>query len=197
SELRRHLHNGGAPRLTMGPRPTVVALIVLLMSSTLAGCIGLVPAREFLETRRDSVETVTVYDRVAFAHTFTNLVETYSNSSSFYVDESVTQIDVYFKASFVASDSVGCLDAGGTLRYVQATLTDSEGGVLWSTDVCEDANPPEESYFAQPEFAGGEWILTVEAQGGGERFLNQFKDNFNIVVTIHRNCMKYPLEDSC
>ena len=56
----------------MGPRPTVVALIVLLMSSTLAGCIGLVPAREFLETRRDSVETVTVYDRVAFAHTFTN-----------------------------------------------------------------------------------------------------------------------------
>ena len=28
-------------------------------------------------------------------------------------------------------------------------------------------------------------------------FLNQFKDNFNVVVTIHRNCMKYPLEDSC
>ena len=135
---------------TMGPRPTVVALIVLLMSSTLVGCIGLVPAREFLETRRDSVETVTVYDRVAFSHTFTNLVETYSNSSSFYVDDSVTQIDVYFKASFVASDSVGCLDAGGTLRYVQATLTDPEGGVLWSTDVCSDSNPPEESYFATP-----------------------------------------------
>ena len=181
----------------MGPRPTVVALIVLLMSSTLAGCIGLVPAREFLETRRDSVETVTVYDRVAFAHTFTNAVETYSNSSSFYVDESVTQIDVYFKASFVASDTIGCADAGGALRYVQVTLTAADGGVAWSTEVCEDANPPEESLFAQPEFTRGEWVPTVDAQGTGERFLNQFKDNFNVVVTIHRNCMKYPLEDSC
>ncbi|MGB1846245.1 MAG: hypothetical protein ACPHQR_07550, partial [Candidatus Poseidoniaceae archaeon] len=62
---------------------------------------------------------------------------------------------------------------------------------------CSDSNPPEESYFATPEFARGEWVLTVEAQGGGERFLNQFKDNFNVVVTIHRNCLKYPLEDSC
>ena len=52
----------------MGPRPTVVALIVLLLSSTFAGCIGLVPAREYLESRRDPVEIQTIYDRVAFAH---------------------------------------------------------------------------------------------------------------------------------
>ena len=58
----------------MGPRPTVVALIVLLLSSTFAGCIGLVPAREYLESRRDPVEIQTIYDRVAFAHTFTNAV---------------------------------------------------------------------------------------------------------------------------
>jgi hypothetical protein len=181
----------------MGLRPTVVALTVLLLSSTLAGCIGLVPAREYLESRRDPVEIQTIYDRVAFAHTFTNAVETYSNSSSFYVDESVIQIDIYFKASFVGSDQIGCLDAGGALRYVQVTLTDADGGVPWSTEVCQDANPPEESLLAQPEFTGGEWTLTVDAQGTGERFLNHFKDNFNVVVTIHRNCMKYPLEDSC
>ena len=139
----------------MGPRPTVVALIVLLLSSTFAGCIGLVPAREYLESRRDPVEIQTIYDRVAFAHTFTNAVETYSNASSFYVDESVIQIDIYFKASFVGSDQIGCLDAGGALRYVRVTLTDADGGVPWSTEVCQDANPPEESLLAQPEFTVG------------------------------------------
>ena len=54
----------------MRSRPTVMALVVLLLSSTLGGCIGLVPAREFLEAQRDPVEIVTVYDRVAFSKTF-------------------------------------------------------------------------------------------------------------------------------
>ena len=182
----------------MRSRPTVMALVVLLLSSTLGGCIGLVPAREFLESQQDPVEMVTVYDHVAFSKTFSEPIpQRYENSSSFYVDESVIQIDVYFKASFVGSDQIGCLDAGGALRNVQVTLTDADAGVAWSTEVCQDANPPEESLLPQPVFPRGEWTLTVDATGWGEGFTNQFKDSFNVVVTIHRNCIEYPLEDLC
>jgi hypothetical protein len=180
----------------MGARPVVVALVLLLLSSTLSGCLALVPAREFLEWQRDDVQLVTVYHREDLSHTFTELAEAYTNQTSFYVDDSVSQIDVYFKASFSFSDEVGCADAGVT-RFVRATLLMPDNTAAWETEVCENANPPEEHLLPQPEFQRGEWVLSVEARGVGEEFLNQFKDNFNVVVTVHRECVQYPLDDAC
>ena len=181
----------------MAPRPFVVATVVLLLSTTLSGCLSLVPAREFLEWQRDDVRLVTVYDREDISHTFKQIEATpYENETGFYVDDTVSQIDVYFKASFSFSDEVGCLDTGLT-RYVRATLLMPDDNVAWSTDVCENANPPEEHLLPQPEFVRGEWRLTVVARGAGEEFLNQFQDSFSVVVTVHRECVQYPLEDTC
>ena len=48
--------------------PTFFMLAIMLMSS--AGCIGLVPAREFVESMMDEPEPSVIQDKIALSHDF-------------------------------------------------------------------------------------------------------------------------------
>ena len=173
----------------------MLVVLAILMTSTV-GCLGLIPAREAVEGFREPAEWAFDYDKIYVSHIYTTLeIQPYTNKSTFVVDDSVTEISVYFKAAFTFSDIFPQFE--NNTRYVRATLTDSEGVIQWHVDVSSDSAPVEETLEPTPEFAKGEWVLDVEARGIGEETLGLIHDNFNIQLTITKTCVEYPLEADC
>ncbi len=192
-------------RLVVGfmrqPRLAAVLLLVVLMSST-SGCMGLIAARESVESLREPAYDSLNNKKVTISHEFTSLADyanEYVNRSTFVVNEQTTEINVYFKVSFELSESpiVGDLLIDNESHYVHATLTDSNGNVQWEQDVSEDASPLEERLQPNPSFPLGEWVLEVRARGGGESTLNTVHDNFLVIVTVTNICVQYPLVEDC
>ena len=174
--------------------PMLVVLVMLLTST--AGCLGLIPAREAIEGFREPAEESLTYEKIDVAHTYTTLeIQPYTNRSTFVVDDSVTDISIYFKAAFTFSDVFPPIE--NNTRYVRATLTDSEGTIHWQRDDSTTVNPVEETIEPNPEFTKGEWVLDVEARGIGEETFGLVHDNFNIQLTITKKCIEYPLELDC
>lgn len=179
---------------------TVVVLAFLLAS--MSGCMGLIVARETVESLRDPAYDSLSTKKVTISHEFTSLSDyanEYVNRSTFSVTEQTTEIDVYFKVTFELSESplVGNLLIANESHYVRATLTDSNGIVQWQQDVSEDSSPLEEQIQPNPSFALGEWVLDVRARGGGESTLNTVHDNFLVIVTVTNTCVQYPLVEDC
>ena len=50
--------------------------------------------------------------------------------------------------------------------------------------------------FQQP-LAEGTWTLDVESRGYGEELGNVWKDSFQVLIKIERQCWKYPNEVGC
>ena len=174
--------------------PMLVVLTMLLTSTV--GCLGLIPAREAIEGFRDPAEDNLTYHKIDVSHTYTSLeLEPYTNKSVFIVDDSVTEISIYFKAAFTFSELFPQFE--NNTRYVRATLTDSEGVIHWSADVSSDSAPIEEKLEPNPAFTKGDWVLDVEARGIGEETLGLIHDNFNIQLTVTQRCVQYPMEKSC
>ena len=173
-------------------------LILTILTTSLSGCLGLLQAREALEGLRDDVYQVPYPDKIDMTHTFTDIsVQPYTNQTTFTVDDSVQKIDIYFKVSFAdGGTDISCVD-GGLTRYVQAQVTTPSGGILWSQDVCEDVPPTVDTFEPDPMFETGDWQLAVESRGWGESTFGALQDNFIIVITVHRICQQFPLEDPC
>ena len=145
----------------------MLVVLTMLLTSTV-GCLGLIPAREAIEGFREPAEDDLTYLKIDVSHTYTSLeIQPYTNKSVFIVDDSVTEISIYFKASFTFSD----FQIENNTRYVRATLTDSEGEIQWSVDVSSDSAPVEEKLEPNPVFTKGDWVLDVEARGIGEETL--------------------------
>ena len=177
----------------------MLVVLTMLLTSTV-GCLGLIPAREAIEGFREPADDDLTYQKIDVSHTF--LIpwpqpEPYTNKSVFIVDDSVTDISIYFKASFVLDDILPFSQFENFTRYVRATLTDSEGVIQWSVDVSSDSEPIEEKLEPNPAFTKGDWVLDVEARGIGEETLGLVHDNFNIQLTITQRCVQYPMEESC
>ena len=173
----------------------MLVVLTMLLTSTV-GCLGLIPAREAVEGFRDAAEDDLTYLKIDVSHTYTSVeIQPYTNKSVFIVDNSVTEISIYFKASFTFSDIFPQFE--NNTRYVRATLTDSEGVIQWSVDVSSDSEPIEEKLEPNPAFTKGDWVLDVEARGIGEETLGLVHDNFNIQLTITQRCVQYPMENSC
>ena len=82
----------------------MLVVLAILMTSTV-GCLGLIPAREAVEGFRKPAEWAFDYDKIYVSHIYTTLeIQPYTNKSTFVVDDSVTEISVYFKAAFTFSD---------------------------------------------------------------------------------------------
>ena len=174
-------------------------LLAVLMAST-SGCMGLIAARESVESLRDPAFESLNNQKITITHEFTSLTDyanEYTNRSTFGVSDQTTEIGVYFKVSFELSRNLPSTFWDNESRYVRATLTDSEGMVQWEQDVSEDASPLEEALQPNPSFAEGEWELDIEARGGGESTLGSVRDNFVIIITITSSCTQYPLVDAC
>ena len=60
----------------------------------------------------------------------------------------------------------------------------------------EDVPPTVDTFEPDPIFeteTGNE----VESRGWGESTFGALQDNFIIVITVHRICQQFPLEDPC
>lgn len=174
-------------------------LMAVLMAST-SGCMGLIAARESVESLRPEAYESFNNKKVTITHQFTTVADyadEYTNRSVFLVNDKTTEINVYFKATFELSRNLPSSFWDNESRYVRATLTDSEGMVQWEQDVSEDANPLEETLQPIPSFAQGEWELDVKARGGGDNTVISVNDNFVIIVTITNTCTQYPLVEDC
>ncbi|RJU90741.1 MAG: hypothetical protein DWC07_03005 [Candidatus Poseidoniales archaeon] len=180
------------PRFSLG-----TALVLLVLLSSTSGCMGLIAAREGVESLREPAFESLTNEKIEVSHQFTSpaeLLSEFTNRSTFVVDEQTKEVRIYFRVSFTGSDFF----SDNTTRYVRATLTDADGRIQWEQDVSEDAQPLEQRLEPNPEFSYGEWELEVRARGLGEDTLGTpFKDNFDIIVTITHGCMQYPLVDEC
>jgi len=183
------------------PKLAATLLLMVLMTST-SGCMGLIAARESVESLRDPAYDSLNNKKLTIAHEFTTLTNysmEYVNRSTFIVTEQTTEIDIYFKATFELSESPLFPDLffDNETHYVRATLTDSEGDIQWEQDVSEDASPLEERLQPIPSFALGEWELEVRARGGGQNTVDSLRDQFLLIVTVTNTCVQYPLVDDC
>jgi hypothetical protein len=76
----------------------MLVVLTMLLTSTV-GCLGLIPAREAIEGFRDPAEDDLTYHKIDVSHTYTSVeIQPYTNKSVFIVDNSVTEISIYFKA---------------------------------------------------------------------------------------------------
>ena len=186
--------------LTMRPKPALSAFIMLaIMMASSMGCVGLVPAREFMEDLRPSPEIMDIVDKLNASHTFTtDLTDiqgstSYSATQQFPVDENVQEISAYISASMPLELILPGVPTD--VRYVRATLTDADGNQVWFEEVTETERKMVAT-FQQP-LALGDWTLSVESRGYGEEVANNYKDSFQVLIKIERECWVYPNEAGC
>tara|TARA_B100000700_G_C15049444_1_gene859521 strand:+ start:515 stop:1081 length:567 start_codon:yes stop_codon:yes gene_type:complete len=182
----------------MRPKPALSAFMMLaiLLASSM-GCIGLVPAREFMEDLREPPKLEDRIERINASHVFTtDLTDvqgstSYSTVQSFEVDSNVIEISAYISAAMPLELILPGIPTD--VRYVRATLFDADGNQVWFEEVTETERKMVAT-FQQP-LAEGTWSLDVEARGYGEEVANLYKDSFQVLVKIERQCWEYPNEE--
>ena len=181
----------------MGSRKAFQAFVmlgILLMSS--AGCIGLVPAREFVEQLRPQAELVIESEHFGETYTFPAGYTLNERISSWdiEIDSEVVEVRVYFKASFALADSLPIVPEGA--RYVEATLSDAEGNIVW-TEILTVTQTAFD--FAQlPPYEEGTWNLYLSGRGFGNPVATGVaSDSYQIMISVDRNCWNFPIDDNC
>ena len=180
-------------------RSLALALALLVLSSTVAGCISLVPAREMIESLRSPPGIVITEDKVNISHTFDSFVisEVTSPHTAHRVigmDDSVTEMQIYFRATMPTSGWTS--DISNSIRYVDAKLLRPDGSVYWEKHVTQSKSPVDN--FAEGPFDNGQWRLEVEARGIGIDLGGvSVKDDFVVIITVRRECVVYPTDDDC
>lgn len=195
-----HSYIGSVSDSLMRPKHAMsaFAMLAILMTSTM-GCIGLVPAREFMEDLRPAPEMIEVVEKINASHVFTTDVAdvagstSYSSVQKFEVDSDVVEISAYISAAMPLELILPSTPTD--VRYVRASLTDSEGNQVWFEEVTETERKMVAT-FSQP-LAEGSWTLSVDARGYGEEFANLYKDSFQVLIKIERKCWEYPNEVGC
>jgi hypothetical protein len=176
-------------------------MVLVFMTMSLSGCMGLIQARESLEGMRGEPVDKPYADKISMSHVFQtesvfDFIEEYSNSTSFPIDESVNRIEIYFKVTISASDTLACFEQAPT-RYVRPTVTTGSGAVLWSEDVCEDVSPTTYDFTPEDFDTLGDFTLEVLARGLGETTTGFFQDDFIIIINVYHECRQYPQEPPC
>ena len=166
-----------------------VALTMLLVSTS--GCLGLLQGREYMESLRDDPEQSRSFSPLSIEHTFVNAQQE-SWDEDFKIDSAVTEISVYFKASFFLSDVISDeLDP----RYVDVSIKDSNDNELWSKRTTTTESTLEEKIEPQAngKFLSGDWNVFIEASGGGLAGIGE--DSFLVTITVTRTCILFPQDD--
>ena len=191
----------------MRPRQAMSAFIMLaiLMGSSV-GCIGLVPAREFMEDLREPPKMIDIVDKINVEYYFVTKLLTpiplpdpasvsYTESFEFNVDSDVTEISAYITAAMAADFLTLPPQLTTEVRYVEASLTDANGDQVWIERLTETKRPAVAT-FEEP-FVEGTWTLHIDARGYGEEGLSLYKDSFQVLIKIERECWQYPNEAGC
>ena len=190
----------------MRPSQAMSAFIMLsiLMGSSM-GCIGLVPAREFMEDMREPPKMIDIVDKINVEYFFVTKLTpillpdpasvSYTESFEFDVDSDVTEISAYITAVMAADFLALPSQLTTEVRYVEATLTDANGDQVWIERLTETKRPAVAT-FEEP-FVEGTWRLDIDARGYGEEGLSLYKDSFQVLIKIERECWEYPTETGC
>jgi len=173
-----------------------IMLVMILLMSNSSGCLGLLQMRETMEDLRGEPELKSETIKVSHKKVFATLSpEVYENTSSLYIDESVTRIVIWRQVTLTGSEFFGCLE--NFTRYVRAELYTPTGvDPVWSIDVCENLDPVTVDIIPNPTFETGNWRLEIVARGQGTTS-SAIQDKLEINITIKRTCIKYPLEEDC
>ena len=184
-------------------KPLVLLVLLLMLSTSVSGCIGLVASRELMEWTRGVPETDDKVQAYGFNHTFesTNLDTIFNPPpQEIQFDSEVKSIRIYFKVVMDFSEIAG-VDTNNltsTVRYVHARLWEpgADKNVdepFWQENATSDRYPPQQRFY--PPFEVGTWELEVEAQGYGLTTpVDQisFHDEFEVTVSVVRPCIQFP-----
>ncbi len=175
--------------------PILMVMIFLLSSSP--GCLGLLQAREGIEHLRGQPDPKSETIVLKLEKVFTNPTEweVYENSTTFYVDETVSELIMWRHTRFTASETVGCFE--NFTRYVRAELQTPSGQTVWEIDECVSQDPITNEILPDTSgFETGNWNLIISARGAGTATA-AVQDFVRIDITLKRTCIQYPLETDC
>ena len=180
-----------------------LGLSILMISSTLTGCLGLASQREFMESMREEAKVILKEETVGFDYTFeSNSIESvyYADEILIEFDNTISQLVINFRAQFPYSSVVEELVGNETnqYRYVNAKLwkpgvRESGGEPFWEVRATQDF-PQQRFSFPQSDLISGNWIFEVEARGYGITApIDQasFYDHFDTYVTITKPCVVF------
>ena len=144
-----------------------------------------------MESLRDDPEQSRSFSPLSIEHTFVNAQQE-SWDEDFKIDSAVTEISVYFKASFFLSDQ---LPDEIDPRFVDVSIKDSDGNEMWSKRTTTTESSLEEKIEPQEngKFLSGDWNIFVEASGGGLAGIGE--DSFLVTITVTRTCIEFPQDD--
>ena len=182
-----------------------LGLSILMISSTLTGCLGLAFQREFMESMREPPEVILKEETVGFDYTFeSNSIESVYHTDEILIefDNTISQLVINFRAQFPYSSVVEELVGNETnqYRYVDAKLwkpgvRESGGEPFWEVRATQDF-PQQRFSFPQSDLISGNWIFEVEARGYGITApIDQasFYDHFDTYVTITKPCVVFAI----
>ena len=181
-----------------------LALSILMLSSTLTGCLGLAVQREFMESIRDEPIVRNTEETVGFDYTFeSNSLDSvlYTNETIIDFDDTISQLVIDFRAQFPYSSIIEELpldNETNQYRYVHAMLwkpgvKESGGEAFWEVRATQDF-PQDRFTFSQSDLISGNWVFEVEARGYGfSAPIDQasFYDSFDTYVTITKPCVVF------
>ena len=181
-----------------------LGLSILMLSTTLTGCLGLAVQREFMESIRDEPIVRNTEETVGFDYTFeSNSLDSvlYTNETIIVFDDTISQLVIDFIAQFPYSSVLDELVGNETneYRYAHAKIwkpgvRESGGEPFWEVKATQDF-PQQKLSFPQSDLISGSWIFEVEARGYGVTApIDQasFYDHFDTYATITKPCIVFP-----
>ena len=180
------------------------ALAILMMGTTLTGCLGLAIQRETMEYMREDPIVRNIEDTVGWDYTFeSNGIDSvlYKNETTITFDETVSKLVINFRAQLPYSSTIEDIIGNDTneYRYVDAKLwqpgvRESGGDPIWHIRATQDQPLERFDSFTKSDYISGNWIFEVEARGYGITApVDQlsFHDHFDVYATITKPCVYF------
>jgi hypothetical protein len=186
----------------MRTQSAAVGLLLMLVVSTVsAGCLGLVMQREIMESLRDDPEVINKEESTHWDVTFdSDSIEAiqYTNETPIEFDETVSKLTIVFRAQFPYSSILEQVVPNGTneYRYVEVRVWEpgvkaAGGNPYWEVKATQDY-PLERFEFS--DLVNGNWLVEIDARGyGWDSPVDQasFHDHFDMSLTITKPCVRW------
>ena len=186
----------------MRTQSAAVGLLLMLVVSTVsAGCLGLVIQREIMESMREEPEVINKEESYFWDITFdSDSIEAiqYTNETPIEFDETVSKLTIVFRAQFPYSSILEQVVPNGTneYRYVEVRVWEpgvkaAGGNPYWEVKATQDY-PLERFEFS--DLVNGNWLVEIDARGyGWDSPVDQasFHDHFDMSLTITKPCVRW------
>jgi len=196
--------------LMKGTNRLITLILISLIVSTSAGCFGLVPMRESLELMRGEPIIVEIDEKTNVSYTFQSAQsESYQNTSTFEVTESVSELIIYVRVSMpdpldlskqirdliYDTTGVNVSTLSQEARYVHVKIKNPNGELFYEKLASESIEPVVEVH--RPPLQTGTWTLEVEARGYGFNIFEvvEAEDNFAAIITVTSECVRFTESD--